>query len=105
MSERITNKQVEGLFRTLVKACGKHVATSYKDVGGWELEYNAAYGGWQIREIVNESGGASDPLGSTRRKNTEMWSTMHFALRVLESCRGGRGHGDLRRRSRSRRSR
>jgi hypothetical protein len=103
MSERITAKQVEGLFKTFAQACGKHLAKSHSDVGGWQLDYNSAYGGWMILEITNESGGATDPMGSTRRPTTEMWYTMQFALRTIEACRG-RG-ASFRRGRGSRRSR
>lgn len=104
MSERITQKQVIGLFKTLTQACGKHVAKSHHDIGGWQLDYNSVYGGWQIQEIHNESGAVSDPMGSTRRQSTEMWYTMQFALRTIEACRGGRS-ASFRRSRGSRRSR
>ena len=88
MSERITAKQVEGLFKTFTQACGKHVASSHKDVGGWQIDYNSSYGGWSIEEVTSSSGALSDVLDSTRRPTTEMWYTMHFALRAIEACRG-----------------
>ncbi len=103
MSERITAKQVEGLFHTFAKACGKRVALSHLDVGGWQIDYNSAYGGWLIEEVTNSSGALSDVLGSTRRPTTEMWYTMHFALRAIEACR--RKGASFRRSRGSRRSR
>jgi len=100
MSDRITNKQVEGLFRTLAAKCGRRISTRYNDVGAWQLDHNSVYGGWNIEEIVTSTGGISHPLGESRRKNTEMWYTMQFALRTLDACQRG---GNFRRSRPSRR--
>ena len=82
---RITDKQVHGFFATFARATGHRVARSYNDVGAWRLDYNGVYGGYVVEEIVNSSGGVSLPLGEGRRKATEMWYAMHFALRTLEN--------------------
>jgi hypothetical protein len=103
MSDRITNKQVEGLFKTLATKCGRRVATSYDDVGAWRLDYNSVYGGWNIEEISSATGGVTNPLGESRRKNAEMWYTMHFALRAIDACKHAPRSGSFRRSRLSRR--
>jgi hypothetical protein len=83
--DRITKKNVEGLFETLCKAMGKRIATDYNDVGAWALDHNSHYGGWVIVEIVNEAGGQRNPVIEMRLRNREMWQAMRFALRALEA--------------------
>jgi hypothetical protein len=83
--DRITRKNVEGLFETLCKALGKRVATDYNDVGAWRLDYIACYGGWVIEEIVSESGAIRHVIVDNRKSNREMWEAMRFALRAVEA--------------------
>lgn len=82
---RTSKQQVESVFAMLATATGHHVAKSWDDVGAWKLTYAACYGGYAIEEISNEHGGIFHPLGERRRPAGEMWSTMHFALRAIES--------------------
>ncbi len=83
--DRITRKNVEGLFETLCKAMGKRIATDYNDVGAWGLEYIACYGGWVIYEITSEGGAQRHPIVDNRNTNREMWEAMRFALRAMEA--------------------
>ena len=105
MTDRITSRQVEGLFKTLATKCGHRVATTYGpiDIGAWRLDFNSVYGGWNLEEIVNSSGGVTLPLGEARRKNTEMWYTMQFALRAIDACKHAPRSGSFRRSRPSRR--
>lgn len=77
-------KAVEGMFKVFVKTIGGRVAESYNDEGAYRLDYVACYGGYNIEQIHNKAGGVDQPFGSTRRKPTEMWDTLHFAVRALE---------------------
>ena len=81
---RITRKQVEGIFEVFIKTIGGHVATAYNDVGGYRLDYVGGYGGYNVERISNAGGGIDQPFGSERRSPSEMWATLHFALRVVE---------------------
>lgn len=81
---RISKSHVVGLFEHLVKALGGHIATSYNDVDGYQLDYNPVYGGYNIVQIANEGGGQSQPFGSERHGASEMWYMMRFALRAIE---------------------
>jgi hypothetical protein len=83
---RTSRSQVEGLFKTFTKACGRRVATAYNDVGGWGLDYSE-YGGYVIYEVANSGGAQHQPFGHERRKGQEMWYAMHFALRTIETLR------------------
>jgi len=103
---RTSRSQVEGVFGHLVRALGGHVAASHKDVGGWMLDYDAAYGGYNIERISNASGAVSQPFGSGRHSASEMWEMIRFGLMCLD-MRAGKiaGYGDKRGSRRSRRSR
>jgi hypothetical protein len=83
--DRITRKNVEGMFETLCKVMGKRIATDYNDVGAWRLDYIACYGGWVIEEVCNEAGGIRHPIVDNRKGNRDMWEAMRFALRTLEA--------------------
>ena len=96
---RTSQANVKGLFEHLVKAMGGHIATSYKDVGGWRLDYQPIYGGYNIERISNESGAVSQPFGSDRHPAGEMWSMMRFGLMILDMPKHARS-GDKRRTSR-----
>lgn len=86
MSERISKKNVEALFNAFVKAIGGHIATNYNDIGGYDLNYSQ-YGGFEINRIMNDSGGLTQPFGMTRRKTTEMYYTLSFAIKAIEEAR------------------
>lgn len=78
-------KYVETVFKNFTEACGKHVASSWDDVGGWQLDHNSIYGGYVIHEVSNSSGGVSEPFGSTRMKASQFTEAMHFAMRALRA--------------------
>lgn len=82
MAERITDKNVRNFFPIFAKAMGKRVAKAYNDVGAWRLDHDGMYG-YAIEEISNVGGGVSMPFGYTRRKASEMWYAMRFALDAL----------------------
>jgi hypothetical protein len=81
---RTSRKDVERVFKRLVDACGRHVAESYNDVGGWQLDFNSVYGGFVIEEIVTASGGVSHPFGDSRLKAGPFVDAMRFAERALD---------------------
>jgi hypothetical protein len=83
MSDRCTRKDVEAHFERLIKAIGGRVASDYKDVGAYRLDWNATYGGGNIERIVNAQGGVTQPFGITRRNATEFVSAAYFAIDVL----------------------
>lgn len=81
---RTTRTHVENLFKRFVTAIGGREATSSTDVGGYLLDYAAPYGGYGVRRIVNAQGAQSDVFGPERRKASEMWDTLRFALDAIE---------------------
>lgn len=90
---RTTKVQIEKLFELLCKACGKRVATSYDDVGAWRLDYNTAYGGWNIEEIYNEGGAVTHPFGPARMTGEAFWRMMRFGVDAVGVAKGGKGGG------------
>lgn len=81
---RTNKKYIEAVFDRLLNALGKRRATSYSDVGGWQLDHNSIYGGYNIEEIASTSGGVSQPFGPMRMKAGPFAEAMQFALRALE---------------------
>lgn len=79
--ERITRKQVEGIFEVWLKTTGRRRAENWKDVGAYGLDWG--YGGAVVYRLL-EGGGHAQPFGDERRQAREMWYTLHFALRVAE---------------------
>ena len=77
MSDRITRKDVENALELLCKRAGWRVATSYKDVGGFQLSHDI--GGWNVERVSGPTGGVCQPFGAKRRTNREMFDTLHFA--------------------------
>ncbi len=63
---RTTRRDMYRAVEGLADACGTSMAQDYKDVGAWELDYNAIYGGAVIQEVVNSAGGVTLPLGQRR---------------------------------------
>lgn len=63
----------------------RHEARGWRwNVGAWRLDYNGAYGGYQVQEIFNDSGGVSCPLGDLRRTAREFCESVYFVRRALE---------------------
>ena len=81
---RITRQQAQRAFENLCTAMGKTIAKNYNDVGAWQLDYVACYGGFNVEEIANEQGGVRQPFGSRRYKPTEFYELCWFAIRALE---------------------
>jgi len=82
---RTTKKQIETKFERFVKAIGGHIAKDYKDVGGYELDYDSVNGGYLIGQISSNSGALSCPFGHVRRKASDFWDTLDFGERVADS--------------------
>lgn len=98
MSDRVTRTEIERAFEILTDALGKELAFRSDDVrdaegrwrapvGAWLLDHNSAYGGYVIREYVNEGGGVTEPLGSRRRTGREFVDVCRFALAAIHMAR------------------
>lgn len=88
MAERYTKRDAMAAFSRLLVACGKREATSYSDVGGWQLDHNGIYGGYVVEEIHNEHGAISHPFGSMRRSARDFCDAVNFALRAMDARDG-----------------
>ncbi len=89
---KITKKDVQGMFRKLLKACKKYEGPIMMNdgadglmhiPGGWSLDYCATYGGYVIEEHLDK-GGISHPFGAVRRTTREMYLSMHMLTVMLE---------------------
>lgn len=81
---RTTHKEVENVFKNLIKHMGCEVAQSYKDNGKYALDHQAVYGGYQIVQYSGVNGGEHLPFGTKRRSASEMVDVMNFAITALE---------------------
>lgn len=84
---RTSHKAVESAFKLFVETLGGRVATAYNDVGAYRLDYNGVYGGYNIEKVCTETGGVSNPFGSTRKPAREMFDALHFGRYALEAIK------------------
>lgn len=66
---RIRKEDLHTIFESWAKIVGGRIASSYKDVGGYNLDYSN--GGVKVEYIMNDSGGVSDI--SPRMGKTELY--------------------------------
>ena len=59
----------------------------YGTVGGWMLDHNSIYGGWQIQEVDNAMGGIDCPLGHKRHSTKALYDMICFARSVIPSIK------------------
>jgi hypothetical protein len=78
---KVTKQVIESRFKALCDALGKRVATDYKDVGAWSLDYARCYGGFVIVEIMAH--GEKHPFGHERVSASELYTMINFALRAI----------------------
>ncbi len=79
-----SRKMIESLFKYFIESIGGKMASSWNDVGGYAINYNANYGGYQIVRISNSSGGVSEPFGSARMKAGAFEDALRFGTRAIE---------------------
>ena len=93
MSDRYTRKDAENATSRLAKALGKEAEGCWtrdksgnlkSKVGCWTTDYNSIYGGAVINEMMNESGGVSEPFGSTRRAPREFVDSVRMAITAID---------------------
>lgn len=82
---------VEKQFVCLCNALGKKLASSYKDIGSWRLDYQRCYGGYTIVELM-ENGAENQPYGLSRFSTSEMYYMIIFALRSIALDRSEHDH-------------
>lgn len=83
--ERITKKQVKGIFELVCMDLGIPFKEVWRQkdgkntaiIGAWYLDYNPVYGGYVINEMVNEAGGVTCPLGYNRMPTREFYNFLH----------------------------
>ena len=59
-------------------------------VGTLCIDHNSVYGGYNVEEIANESGGVRHPFGDRRLKAPAFWAMLNGIERALEMTKGGR---------------
>jgi len=91
MAERYTRKDAELCAKHLAEALGKSFGNCWKmedgklksEIGCWDLDFNALYGGGVIFEIMNEAGGIDHPVGSGRLKPSEFCQAVSMAIDAI----------------------
>lgn len=85
---RTTKAQVSKAFAAMCHVLGKEIAMAYNDVGAWRLDYAPIYGGYNVEEIMSESGGVRHPLGDQRMAAGEAWRAYWLVVRAIEVKEG-----------------
>jgi hypothetical protein len=82
--ERITRKQLEGVFEAWCKAIGGRKATSYNDVGGYYLIANRPGDGmtrYSVEQVTGVTGGVRDVLYALGAR--EMYDKLHAGMTTM----------------------
>lgn len=104
MTDRYTRKDAENALARLAGALGHPVghyrplqegevstygSSTYTTIpGGWDIDWNPAYGGIVIQEIDGDGGTSiREPFGSMRRTYRDFCDTVNFALNALSEQR------------------
>ncbi len=85
MADRVNKKEINNLFALFCRVNGFPLAKSYKDVGGYALDYYGIGGGYMIVRIANERGGHSTPFGHLRRKAGAFADVLRFGIDVANN--------------------
>lgn len=85
---RTTKAEVVAVFKNWVEAIGGHEAKDWKDVGGYQLDHNGIYGGYQVVRICNEHGGQSDNVFLSSRLTAYYFTqALRASIRSIEQLR------------------
>tara|TARA_R100000808_G_scaffold5508_2_gene16721 strand:+ start:1525 stop:1824 length:300 start_codon:yes stop_codon:yes gene_type:complete len=88
--KRITRKNLDNLCDHLNKLTGNNIEPWTQDENGRNKAnigtyyISGAYGGWELCQLVNESGGASDVLSSGHVPARELFNLIHAYLKGME---------------------
>jgi hypothetical protein len=96
MSTRYTKKDAEKSAERLANTLGKKFGKCWTkkgnrnvaEIGCWTYDHNSVYGGGNINEIVNESGGVREPFGSRRLKPESFVNAVNMSIKSVEISRG-----------------
>jgi hypothetical protein len=88
MATRYTKKDADKCLVRLAHAMGGRVAKSFDDVGGLRIDYEPIYGGVNVEEISNKSGGISQPFGIMRWKPEAFCHAVRMAEDVVYHRKG-----------------
>lgn len=103
---RISREEITNFFMWLCRDLGKQICLSidevkalkkwgretwiaacpivpYGTLDAWMLDYNSAYGGWQIQQVETTGGGISMPMGHRRFKSEQFLAMICFARDAL----------------------
>lgn len=90
--QRYTRKDAERCFENLANAMNKEAGDCWEKaddkwkakIGCWQLDYNPIYGGCVVREIFNEAGAVTEPLGTRRFPPREFCDIASMIIRAIE---------------------
>ncbi len=83
---RISREHLELCTALVAKQCGRHMAESYDDVGGWTLDSMNPGDGrtYAIEGITTAGGGTTRPLGNRRFTARELEAALYMASTAIE---------------------
>ncbi len=90
MSDRITERHLQGLVDRLNKISGTPLTTYTKtkdkyiaNIGNYHIDH--AYGGVELQQICNLSGGVTDVLGTGHVTKRDLYNQIHAFIRGLDT--------------------
>ncbi len=92
MTERITQRHLDGLVQRINRATNSPEATYTKtdtghaaNIGNYHLD--GAYGGWELERMVSEGGGVSDVFRCGHITRRDLYNRMRAFLAGIEAAR------------------
>lgn len=88
---RYSSQQVEQKFASLIRMMGGQISTevvSDDNIGKYQLDYHAEYGGYTIERFTSRSGTTKPFFGGRRMGPSEFVNCIEFAITVLEERNG-----------------
>jgi len=79
--ERTTKADIQYSFERWLGLVNGKTAQSYQDIGGYQLDNNAIYGGVRIEQIVNAHGAVHDV--TRRMKPAQFCEAVYFMEQSL----------------------
>lgn len=83
---RTSKKEVTSIFDLWLVAVKGRKAKTYGDVGGYCLNYNSVYGGYNIERIVNKHGGVTVVLDQRMTIEPFVYA-LRMSMRTIEEMR------------------
>ncbi len=94
--EKIRREVLENQLKRIAPMLGKTSGDAWTRIGDrnvsrigtLNIDHSSCYGGYNVEEIVNESGAVSHPFGDRRLHASEFWALLNGIERALQIKKG-----------------